>query len=375
MLPFLYNTAFLGILVAWFNKEKLETRVKLSNRSFWIISAIFSLISVTLNIMLVIYDLTDVDNALWTGSEAFVKGINPYTNKVVEHIDTEGNVFDSYYNYGPINLLVYSLFFLSFGAVFGKWWLFPSSIVLCAACYLIHGALKGLDGKMINIMPKQEQLSHSSVWDHQRDLPLFCMLLSPFLMNNSILMLLFFMIGRYCRYRGHRTAEVSFYVLGAEVKFMTGLIVAIMFLDQLRSRDFDLRSQLPFLGGISVFFLTALPFDVYAVVRGELLQQGVPSQRTGQIAGPLLIEILLFLDMSDLLIPTALIIFGACYCVTIPWSLSDREIILCMVSLFLLPFYGTELAIIPLVLMLFRYSGVADNKMSKSHTRYAKIYR
>ncbi|MHA2274006.1 MAG: hypothetical protein ACXACI_19355 [Candidatus Hodarchaeales archaeon] len=77
--------------------------------------------------LFVIYDLTDVDNVLWTGSEAFIEGTNPYTNKVVEHIDADGEVFYSYYNYGPVNLIVYSLFFLLFGPLFGEWWLFPAS--------------------------------------------------------------------------------------------------------------------------------------------------------------------------------------------------------------------------------------------------------
>lgn len=357
-LPLLYNAAFLGVLLVWLNREQLEKKVQLNNVSLWIISAVVTTISVIINICFVIYDLTDVDNALWTGSKAFVEGVNPYTNEVVEHINTEGEVFDSYYNYGPINLAIYTIFFLTFGPVFGKWWLFPSSLILGIACYFTHAAMRGKAEGMVSISPKQQDSSLSLVWNHNRDIPLFCMLISPFLVNNSILMLLFFLIGRYFRHKNHKTAEVSFYVLGAEVKFMTGLIVVILFLDQMISEEFSWKGLQPYFAGILVYLLSALPFGLYPVIRGEFLHQGVPSERTGEIAGPLLIEILLLLAISDLLIPAALVIMGITYWITIKRSLSDREIILCLISLFVLPFYGTELAIIPFAIILIHYTGI-----------------
>lgn len=363
-LPLLYNVSFLAVLLVWLNKEKLETRVKLSNVTLWGLSAIITTISIVINVLFVIYDLTDVDNVLWTGSEAFVEGINPYTNKVVEHIHADGEVFYSYYNYGPVNLIVYSLFFLLFGPLFGKWWLFPASFVLSTACYFTHGAMRRNAEEMINIGPELENSFPLIAWNHQRDLPLFCMLFSPFLVNNSILMLLFFMIGQYFRQKDQRTLEVIFYVLGAQVKFMTGLIVAIMLIDQVRGRDLSPKALFPYLGGILVYILGAIPFDLYGVIRGELLQQGVPSERTGQIAGPLLVEILLFFETPDLLIPMALFIMAVSYWRTINRPLEDREIILCLISLFLLPFYGTELAIIPFALIIFSYTGVLREKQN-----------
>ncbi|MFX0115798.1 MAG: hypothetical protein ACFFB3_14710 [Candidatus Hodarchaeota archaeon] len=358
LFPILYNMFFFIVLAAWLNKEKLEIRIRINNLTLWLISGLYTIIAIIINILMVVYDLTDVDNALWTGSEAFVKGINPYTNEVVEHIDTNGESFLSYYNYGPVNLVVYSIFFVLFGPLFDEWWLFPTSFILGVACYFTHGAMRGKAEKLVTIGPEHENSGLLIAWNHRRDLPLFCMLLSPFLVNNSILMLLFFMIGRYFRQRGYKTAEVSFYVLGAEVKFMTGLIVVIMYLDQIRSRDLSWKAHLPYFTGVLVYILSALPFDFYAVIRGELLQQGVPSERTGQIAGPMLVEILLFFEISDLLIPIALIILMFTYWITIKRPLPDREIIICLISLFLLPFYGTELAIVPFALIIFNYTGI-----------------
>lgn len=361
-LPLLYNVSFLAVLLVWLNKEKIETRVKVSNVTLWVVSAIITTISIVINVLFVIYDLTDVDNVLWTGSEAFIEGTNPYTHQVVEHIDADGEVFYSYYNYGPVNLIVYSLFFLLFGSLFGEWWLFPASFLLSIACYFTHGAMRRNTEAMINIGPEQGNSSPLIVWDHQRDLPLFCMLVSPFLANNSILMLLFFMIGQYFRQKEQRTLEVIFYVLGAQVKFMTGLIVAIMLIDQVRDWDLSPKALFPYFGGFIVYILGALPFDFYGVIRGELLHQGDPSERTGQITGPVLIEILLFFETTYLLIPAALLIMAVSYWLTVQRPFEDRVIILCLISLFLLPFYGTELAIIPFALMIFSYTGVLREK-------------
>jgi hypothetical protein len=371
LFPILYNLFFFIVLAAWLNKEKLERRVKINTLTLWLISGLFTAIAIIINILMVVYDLTDVDNALWTGSEAFVDGNNPYTNEVVEHIDTDGESFLSYYNYGPVNLVVYSIFFVLFGPLFDEWWLFPTSFILGAACYFTHGAMRGKTEKLVIIDPEEKNSGRLIAWNHRRDLPLFCMLISPFLVNNSILMLLFFMIGRYFRQEDHKTAEVSFYVLGAEVKFMTGLIIAIMYLDQIRSQDLSWKAHLPYFTGVLVYFLSALPFDFYAVIRGELLQQGVPSERTGQIAGPILIEILLFFEISDLLIPTALIILMLSYWTTIKRPLPDREIIICLISLFLLPFYGTELAVIPFALIMFNYTDIL--RIEESSYEFPKI--
>ncbi len=364
VLPLVYNLGFLFILICWLNKEKIESKIGLTTSHLWFIAVLMTILAVVVNIAFVLNDnFTDVDNALWTGSEEYLNGRNPYSEKVVEHIDQDGNSFLSYYNYGPINLIIYSLFFIVFGKIFQEWWLFPSSIVLGITCYFIYGTLKGKVKHLVSLSTDEKSQQTMFIWDHKRDIPFFLILLSPFLVNNSILMLMFFMIGRYFRYSGNRTLEVSFYVLGAQVKFMTGLIVAIYFFDQIRSRDYYWKNYFPYITGLLLYIITILPFGIWPVINGSLLQQGDPSERTGQLRGPLLVEILLVLKQTLLLIPLAIVILIIVYFISTDRPFNDREVILCLTSLFLLPFYGTELSIIPLALILFRYTNLNEEKI------------
>jgi hypothetical protein len=94
------------------------------------------------------------------------------------------------------------------------------------------------------------------------------------------------------------------------------------------------------------------------VFKGAVLYQAVPGYRVSvaQTEGPLLIEVLNLLSLPDLLIVSALLLFFVFYFFVRWQRFFVRTVSLGLFVMFLLPFYGTEMLIIPLYQVLLWFS-------------------
>ncbi|MFX1534740.1 MAG: hypothetical protein ACFFDI_11000 [Promethearchaeota archaeon] len=356
ILIILYNVGFLVLFFLWLKKRDiklLKLFQELDIRILWTICLLLFLI-----ISFVSFNLpTDVDDAVVGGAEAFLEGDNPYIKNVVPHTLPNGTEIFSVYHYFPPDLLTYAIFVFIFGFIS-----FPISstiIMLLANVVLLLPTYIFVD-KIL-----REKLSP------KRSFPLFLVLSSPFIVNNSILMLTFFVIGYFfwntketwfMSKQENKILGMIFYVLSASVKYMTGILILVHFFDDLKTlfrQSKPLQERflflLPYFLASLVLVIFCLPFGLFEVFKAVFLYQGDPSYRGGVAAmtGPFLIEVLVFIGASSLYIPVAAIIFVLAFSYSFynkSFSLADKQVFLCFVVMFILPFYATELFVIPLFL-------------------------
>ena len=186
--PFLYNLIFVSLWILWFiyHREEEDQGLKhyfkkyLNNES-WFYFITGSLIVIFLY-FLFSYAIwhTDVDDAITSGVQAVLQGINPYQNDVVEH-HVNSEVILGRYHYFPPDLLTYSLFYLLFGAVLfpllQTYWFVPLHFIL--------------------LIPGYWLITQIVDWPHHKLFPFTILLITPFLFTNSMLMWFFFLIGYY----------------------------------------------------------------------------------------------------------------------------------------------------------------------------------
>lgn len=347
--PILYNLIFLSLWILWFiyhredENQRLRTlfRKYLQNR-VWFYPITGIIIAIFLYLLLsyaVIH--TDVDDAITSAVQAFLKGHNPYQENVVEH-HTPNGVVHSLYHYFPPDLITYSLFYLCGGfllfPLLGTYWFVPFHFLLLIPGYWI--------------------LTQIVDWPHRRALPFFFLLITPFLFTNSILMWFFFLIGYYFyEKRQSYTLGMIFYVLAASVKYMVGFIILFYFIKTFRevlgngSLTKNWRSILrqfnPYIISSLVLALISLPFGLIDVIIAVFIYQGATPFReeVAQTGGPILIEILKILALDILYLPIAGIIVIFSYLVLRNLPTFDQILHFSFLAMLILPFYGTELFI------------------------------
>ncbi|MFX0061446.1 MAG: hypothetical protein ACFFC7_04605 [Candidatus Hermodarchaeota archaeon] len=353
----LYNVGFLVLFFIWLKKRDIKLLKffqELDIRILWAFCLLLFLI-----ISFISFNLpTDVDDAVVGGAKAFLNGHNPYMENVVPHTLPNNTDIKSVYHYFPPDLLTYAFFVFIFGFISSPI-LTPTIIMLLANLIILLPTYIFFD-KIL-----REKLSP------KRSFPLFLVLSSPFIVNNSILMLAFFVIG-YFFWNTRQTCYISkqenkilgmiFYVLSASVKYMTGILILVHFFDDLKvlfQQSTPFRGRflflLPYFLASLVLASFCLPFGLFEVFKAVFLYQGDPSYRGGVAAmtGPFLIEFLVFIDASSLYIPVAAIIFVLAFSYSFynkSFSLVDKQVFLCFLAMFILPFYATELFVIPLFL-------------------------
>ncbi|MFX1252674.1 MAG: hypothetical protein ACFFCZ_13795 [Promethearchaeota archaeon] len=360
LIPFfliiLYNVGFLALFFIWLKKREIKLLKffqELDIRILWTMCLLLFLI-----ISIVSFNLpTDVDDAVVGGAEAFLGGHNPYIEDVVPHTLPNGTDIWSVYHYFPPDLLTYAIFTLIFGFISSP--MRSTVIMLLANLIILLPTFFFVDKILRDKLPPK------------RSFPLFLVLSSPFIVNNSILMLAFFVVGYFfwntretwfMSKQENKVLGMIFYVLSASVKYMTGILILVHFFDDLKlvfqqSTHFRQRFLflLPYFLASLVLAIFCLPFGLLEVIKAVFLYQGDPSYRGGVAAmtGPFLIEFLVFIGASSLYIPIAAIVFVLAFIYSFynkSFSLADKQVFLCFVAMFILPFYATELFVIPLFL-------------------------
>ncbi|MHA2053456.1 MAG: hypothetical protein ACW99F_07615 [Candidatus Hodarchaeales archaeon] len=347
--PLLYNFIFIVLWILWisYHYEEKEGRIHSyfrsylnNNRIFYLITGVF--ISVFLFFLFsYINSHTDVDDAITSGVEAFLNGQNPYQEDVVLHELPSGPVLGRYH-YFPPDLLTYSFFYVLtngfFVSIFGTYWFFPLHIAfLLPGYWIVH--------KII-------------LWPHQKLLPFFLLLVTPFLFTNSMLMWIFFLLGYYLyEKKDKKSLGMVFYVLAASVKYFVGIIIVFYFfrslnrflgkkLSDLTTRDL-INEFSPYIWGSTVLALISIPFNLIDVIISVFFYQGDPSFRgaVAQSVGPVLIELLNIIQIETLYLPSLAIILILTLILIRNQSTYEKILHFSFLTMFILPFYGTELFI------------------------------
>lgn len=347
--PILYNLIFISLWIIWFvyHNEEENQRLKSVFRKYLMNMKLFYPITGIL-IAIFLYFLlsyavinTDVDDAITSAVQEFLKGHNPYQEDVVEHHTPSGIVLGRYH-YFPPDLLTYSLFYLLFGNVLfpllGTYWFVPLHFLLIIPGYWIITQLVD--------------------WPHHRLLPFTFLLITPFLFTNSMLMWFFFLIGYYFYEKKEKyVLGMVFYVLAASVKYMVGFIILFYFLQTLKELRIEgepmknwqsFRQRLtPYIISSIVLTFVSLPFGLMDVINSVFIHQGDPQSRedVAQIVGPLLIEILKITNLISLYLPVAGIIAILAFILIRNQPTYDQIIHYSFLFMIILPFYATELFI------------------------------
>lgn len=352
--PFLYNLIFVSLWILWFmyHREEENQGLKQLFRKYFHDNIWFYLITGSL-IAIFLYFLfsyaiwhTDVDNAITSAVQAFLQGINPYQNNVVEHYIDSKMVLGRYH-YFPPDLLTYSLFYYFFGNILfpllHTYWFVPLHLILIIPGYWIITQLVD--------------------WPHRQLFPFTVLLIIPFLFTNSMLMWFFFLIGYYLYEKKERhILGMTFYVLAASVKYMVGFVILFYFIQTLK--ELHNESQFtnwqvighklaPFVISGLILTLICLPFGFYDVIKSVFLYQGDPQYReeVAQSVGPLLIEILKFLELqlnlnlTSFYLPILGVIVILALIILMKQPTYDQIIHFSFLSMVILPFYATELFI------------------------------
>lgn len=346
--PFLYNLVFVSLWILWFMYHREEENQGLKRYfskylrdKVWFYGITGSII-VIFFIFLFSYVIwnTDVDDAITSAVQAVIQGINPYQEDVVEHhINSE--IILSRYHYFPPDLITYSLFYYIFGSIFypglQTYWFVPLHIILLIPGYWV--------------------ITQLIEWPHHQLFPLTVLLIVPFLFTNSMLMWFFFLIGYYFyEKKEQQILGMTFYVLAASVKYMVGFIIFFYFIQSLKELYYEkqftnwrvLGQKLaPYAISSLILTLSCLPFGFFDVIASVFLYQGDPQYRAevAQFVGPLLIEILKFLNLISWYLPILVVIVFLALLILWQQPTYDQIIHFSFLAMIILPFYGTELFI------------------------------
>ena len=349
--PILYNLIFLALWLLWidYHYKKDESKVRSilktyleKDSHFYLATGLVIALFLFLLFSYAIFN-TDVDDAITSGVEAFLKGHNPYQeNVVIHHLPEPMGITLGLYHYFPSDLLSYSLFYILGGGLFvpilGTYWFMPYHLLLMLPGYWLTYNIVG--------------------WPHRRLLPFYLLLLTPFLFTNSMLMWFFFMIGYYCyEEKGHHNIGMIFYVLAASVKYLVGFIIVFYFLRTITGLYQQWKNSIsfksivkelsPYISGSFVLTIISLPFGLIDVIVAVFLYQGDPAYRddVAQSVGPFLTEILKIFQLdSSYLLCAALILIIALFIIR-NHTTHEKIIHISFLVMFILPFYGTELFI------------------------------
>ena len=165
----------------------------------------------------IVFPASDVDEAM-TGAirSYFLDGTNPYLYQVVPHIlyTNSGHIIKyGTYNYGPIDLLIYGIFYFIFSPFVGNtWWIFVTNIILVALTYVIMRI--SLDNKI----------------PHTITLISFLFLFSWFLQDNAVLMCLLLSLAWFVYNKVDTNYKHSLVTIILTLAVLTKLYVAFVLL-------------------------------------------------------------------------------------------------------------------------------------------------
>ncbi len=350
----LYNIGIIAMFIAWIYQDRLPLKkiVTEGRLLYWYIFSFFWLIfSLIANFFFL---GSDVDDAIISATQAFVAGANPYVYDVVVHL-LNGKVVFGVYHYFPSDLLAYSSMYLYFRPLIqtypqllNSWFFFSNVLFLTGGYFFVRKILDHVEDKRL--------------------IPIYVFVTCFFLFTNSSLLVLYFSMGFYFidKLKRHNSG-ITAYVLGAGVKYITGLLIFVQVIEEFsRVKELkDLKFLRPYIVGTIVFIILIIPFGILHTLDATFLYQLEVKSRSqvAGIYGPLLIEAVLAFNILPyfsiiFLIASVLSIF-----VTFKFGKTtyEREMILSFLFMLILPFYGTELLIVPILLWFFKLFDVELN--------------
>lgn len=357
-ITFVYNIGFAFVLFLWIFREKIpfiKKLVTMDIRNLIAFATIFVILACSINLFYIEAN-TDVDDAIEGAVIAFLDGSNPYVDKVVPHILPNGTEITSVYHYFPPDLISYSFFYLLLGnlPLIRGFWFFLANVVLAIAGYFFMRKL--ILEKIVSEYSKDNSQKEADI----RLAAVYSIFLSPFILNNAVLMLVLFLAGLNLQKIGKETVGMIAHVLSASVKYMTGLFIVIWFIDDFESslgtKDFKVifKTFIPYIIGGTVLLILCLPFGIIETISSVFLYQGNIEQReqVAGVYGPILIEILKILSLKQLffiifitiMIISVLLLFTAFK----EKTSYEKQMILCFIAIFTLPFFGAELFLVTL---------------------------
>ncbi|MHA2093471.1 MAG: hypothetical protein ACW98F_02390 [Candidatus Hodarchaeales archaeon] len=362
--PILYNMIFLVLWVLWidYHYKGKQSKVRKNLERYFQEKNLFFLVTGILIISILFLLLTyantntDVDDAITSGVEALLAGHNPYQEDVVIHHLPSGITYGRYH-YFPPDLLVYSGFYLILKGIFAfleTLWFVP----LPGGIFASLGTYWFVPLHFLFLFPGYWFLTKIIEWPHVKLLPFYILLVTPFLFTNSMLMWFFFIVGYYFyEVKDHRDLGMIFYVFAASVKYLVGFIIVFYIYQSIKKvlekknlsqeRLFIIKEFRPYLIGSLSLLIICLPFNIIDVIISVFLYQGDIAARgeVAQLVGPLLIEILKLLSFESLYILSVVIVFVLALFFLRSHTTYEKIIHISFLSMFLLPFYGTELFI------------------------------
>ena len=351
----IYNVGVLLTILLWVYQDKVHLKqiITEGKLAFWYIFAASWLI---LSILANTYVLkSDVEDAIISATKAFVNnGTNVYKYSVVVHL-LNNQVVYGLYHYFPSDLFVYSIvyFFCKpiitiFPFLHDSWFVFGNALFLTVGYFFVKKILDQVE--------------------HKRLVPVYIFVTAFFLFTNSALLVMYFTLGFYLiKKLSMHSSGIAAYIFAAGVKYITGLLLFVQIVEEflhIRKLE-DLKFLIPYIIGTIPFLIIIAPFGFYNMINATFLYQLDVSSRS-QVAGiydPLLIELVLEFDLLNYF--SLIFIIASNISIFISFKLGkttyEREIILTFCFLLILPFYGTELTIVPLLLWLFKLFDVELN--------------
>ena len=343
----IYNIVFGFLFLLWWYRNhpaiRIADRIKHGSIvKIWLVAIIYVPI---MSISVVFYLHSDVSAAITSGAQAFLQGVNVYTQNVVIHYLTDGTLVYSVYHYFPPDLFINSVFFLLFGWI-DTLFIYPAYNWLVVTNILLIICLYPLIRKIVYL-------------EDRRLIPCYLVFMSHFLATNSILMLVFFAIGYYFLQRKHKIAGYTSYMLSAAIKYMTGLYLIIFFLEDIKAtlNDRNIRRFVPYIIASFVLLIMMIPFGIIQVIIATLFYQGDINDRikVAAIQGPLLTEIMLYFGIINYY--NIVFIITSIITLIVAWKVGkntyERQMLLSFIMMFILPFMATELFIIPMFSWFF----------------------
>lgn len=361
--PILYNMLFLVLWIFWidyhYKGEQSKARKYFEKylREDFLFYLMTGLLILLFLFLLFTYanTHTDVDDAITSGVKAFLDGHNPYQEDVVIHHLPSGITYGRYH-YFPPDLLTYSGFYIISGEVLaflGTYWFVPLGEVFASL-----GTYWFVPLHLLLLIPGYWFLTRIVDWPHHKLIPFYILLVTPFLFTNSMLMWFFFIIGYYFyEIRNNQDLGMIFYVFAASVKYLVGFIIVFYFFQSIQTimreknriqlRSVIIKEMRPYLIGGLALAVISLPFNLIDVIVSVFLYQGDLAARgeVAQLVGPLLIEILKILRLESFYILSVIFIIILSLILLRSHTTYEKIIHISFMSMFILPFYGTELFI------------------------------
>lgn len=350
----IYNIGIVAMFLAWIYQDRLPIK-KIVTEGRLLYWYLFSISWLFLGLISNFTFLgSDVDDAIMSAARAFVGGANPYVQDVVIHL-LNNHVVYGVYHYFPSDLFVYSFMYIVFRPInqmfpqlLNSWFFFSNVLFLSIGYLFVRKILDQVEDKRL--------------------IPIYISVTCFFLYTNSSLLVLYFAMGFYFMDKLKRhNAGITAYILGAGVKYITGLLIFVQVVEEFAhvKKLADLKFLKPYIIGAIVFVILIIPFGILNTLNSTFLYQLAVKQRSqvAGIYGPVLIEAVLVLNILPYFSIIFIIAIILSIYVTFKYGKTtyEREMILSFLFMLILPFYGTELLIVPVLLWLFQLFDVELN--------------